>query len=168
VTFPPKSARPERDTGSDSDPGSQWTSGACSAGVLRDNGGMTEQTDAQGRLVHLLTLEDLPRQALLGLLDRAQAFAAGEDARQALAGQAVCTLFFEPSTRTRLSFHRAAQRLGADVLNFDASSSSTTKGESAHDTLRTIEAMGVRGFVVRDRAEGAAAELAAVAGEATS
>src|SRR5690606_4664712 len=122
---------------------------------------MTEQTDAQGRLVHLLTLEDLPRQALLGLLDRAQAFAAGEDARQALAGTAICTLFFEPSTRTRLSFHRAAQRLGADILAFDASTSSTSKGETALDTLRNIEAMGVRGFIVRHREDGAAAMLAA-------
>src|SRR5690606_36599191 len=107
--------------------------------------GMTAQTDADGRLVHLLTLEDLPRPALLHLLDRAQAFAHGADARQALAGTAVCTLFFESSTRTRLSFQRASQRLGADVLGFDAASSSTTKGETACDTLRNIEAMGVRG-----------------------
>jgi aspartate carbamoyltransferase catalytic subunit len=129
---------------------------------------MTEQTDAQGRLVHLLTLEGLPRRALLGLLDRAQAFAAGEDARQALAGTAICTLFFEPSTRTRLSFHRAAQRLGADVLGFDAATSSTTKGETARDTLQNIEAMGVRGFVVRHSGDGAVAELAAVAGPGTA
>ncbi|NLG59928.1 MAG: aspartate carbamoyltransferase catalytic subunit [Gammaproteobacteria bacterium] len=131
---------------------------------------MNLQIDSHGRLRHLLTLEGLPRAALEALLDRAQAIIdqGADHAPGLLAGQAVCTLFFEPSTRTRLSFHRAAQRLGADVLNFDASSSSTTKGESAHDTLRTIEAMGVRGFVVRDRAEGAAAELAAVAGEATS
>lgn len=130
---------------------------------------MTLQIGGHGRLRHLLTLDGLPRTVLAGLLDRAQAIADGDGpAPGALAGQAVCTLFFEPSTRTRLSFQRAAQRLGADVLNFDASSSSTTKGESAEDTLRTIEAMGVRGFVVRDRAEGAAAALAEAAGPGTA
>ncbi|NLB57683.1 MAG: aspartate carbamoyltransferase catalytic subunit [Gammaproteobacteria bacterium] len=130
---------------------------------------MTLQLDSHGRLRHLLTLDGMPREALEGLLDRAQAIIDdGGDLRGTLAGQAVCTLFFEPSTRTRLSFQRAAQRLGADVLNFDASSSSTTKGESAVDTLRTIEAMDVRGFVVRDRAEGAAAALAEVAAPGTA
>ena len=129
---------------------------------------MTAQTDAEGRLLHLLTLEGLPRAAILSLLDRAQAFADGAGSRDALAGTAVCTLFFEPSTRTRLSFQRAAQRLGADVLGFDAATSSTTKGETARDTLRTIEAMGVRGFVVRHSGDGAVAELAAAAGPGTA
>ena len=124
---------------------------------------MTAQTDAEGSLVHLLTLEGLPLESLRALLDRAQAFAGGEDARGALAGTAVCTLFFEPSTRTRLSFQRATQRLGADVLGFDAATSSTTKGETARDTLKNIEAMGVRGFVVRAREDGAVAALAAAA-----
>lgn len=113
-----------------------------------------------GRLRHLLDTRDLPRDALERLLDRAQQFVEAADASQALRGQAVCTLFFEPSTRTRLSFQRAAQRVGADVLNFDAATSSTTKGETARDTLKNIEAMGVRGFVVRHREDGAVAELA--------
>src|SRR3546814_18193819 len=104
---------------------------------------------------------------LVALLDRAQAFVDGESGRS-LAGTAVCTLFFEPSTRTRLSFQRAAQRLGADVLNFDASTSSTTKGENALDTLTHIEAMGVRGFVVRHCADGAVAALARAAGRETA
>src|SRR3546814_4510600 len=128
---------------------------------------MTPQLDANGRLRNLLTLEGLPRDTLVALLDRAQAFVDGESGRS-LAGTAVCTLFFEPSTRTRLSFQRAAQRLGADVLNFDASTSSTTKGETALDTLKNIEAMGVRGFVVRHCADGAVAELAAAAGQDTA
>ena len=84
------------------------------------------QTDAQGVLHHLLTLDGLSQATLLGLLDRAQQFVDGQSAHDALAGVAICTLFFEPSTRTRLSFQRAAQRLGADVLNFDAATSSTT------------------------------------------
>ncbi len=127
-----------------------------------------QQIDHEGRLRHLLTLEGLPRAALLALLDRAQALADGGEDRTALRGQAVCTLFFEPSTRTRLSFQRAAQRLGADVLGFDASTSSTTKGETALDTLKNIEAMGVRGFVVRHADDGAVAALAAAAGEGTA
>ncbi|GAB3728705.1 aspartate carbamoyltransferase catalytic subunit [Luteimonas pelagia] len=131
---------------------------------------MTEQLDAHGRLRHLLTLDGLPRDVLLQLLDRAQWMAENtrEPALRArLAGQAVCTLFFEPSTRTRSSFQLAGMRLGADVLSFDASTSSTSKGESAIDTLRTLEAMGVRGFVVRHREDGAVAALAAAAGDGT-
>jgi len=108
---------------------------------------------------HLLTLEHMPRPQLISLLDRAQSFADGFDDRAALAGVAICTLFFEPSTRTRTSFQRAAQRLGADVLNFDASTSSTRKGETALDTLKNIEAMGVRGFVIRHHEDGAVAAL---------
>jgi aspartate carbamoyltransferase catalytic subunit len=118
------------------------------------------QVDNTGVLRHFLTLDGLPRATLIELLDRAQQFIDGETARDALAGIAVCTLFFEPSTRTRLSFQRAAQRLGADVLNFDAATSSTTKGETARDTLKNIEAMGVRGFVIRHHEDGALNALA--------
>lgn len=125
------------------------------------------QVDAGGRLRHLLTLDGLPRATLEALLDRAQLWqdeaAGGIALRGVLAGRAVCTLFFEPSTRTRSSFQLAAQRLGADVLNFDASTSSTSKGETAFDTLRTLEAMGVHGFVVRHRDDGAVAALAEAA-----
>lgn len=126
------------------------------------------QAGTDGDLRHLLTLADLPRTTLQRLLDRAQAFAEGADARDALAGTALCTLFFEPSTRTRLSFQRAAQRLGADILNFEAGSSSTTKGETARDTLRNIEAMGVRGFIVRHADDGAVAALAEAAADGTA
>jgi len=129
---------------------------------------MIPQHDAQGRLRHLLTLDGLPRTTLLALLERAQQFADAPAVSTVLAGQAVCTLFFEPSTRTRLSFQRAAQRLGADVLGFDAATSSTTKGETAQDTLKNIEAMGVRGFVVRHSDDGAAAALAAAANPGTA
>ena len=129
---------------------------------------MAHQFDDNGRLRHLLTLEGLPREALESLLVRAQELVEGHGCSDVLAGTAVCTLFFEPSTRTRLSFQRAAQRLGADVLNFDASTSSTTKGESALDTLKTIEAMGVRGFIVRHSVDGAVKQLAAEAAPATA
>jgi aspartate carbamoyltransferase catalytic subunit len=129
---------------------------------------MTKPLSEHPALQHLLTLEHLPRAQLVALLDRAQHFAEGADDRSALAGTAVCTLFFEPSTRTRMSFQLAAQRLGADVLSFDASTSSTSKGETARDTLKTIEAMGVRGFIVRHKDDGAVAALAAVANAGTA
>ena len=129
---------------------------------------MTANPDAASRLQHLLTLEGMPRAQLVSLLDRAQQFVDHGDRREALAGTAICTLFFEPSTRTRLSFQLAAQRLGADVLNFDLSTSSTRKGETARDTLKTIEAMGVRGFVIRHHDDGAVAALAAAADPGTA
>ena len=130
------------------------------------------QAGAAGRLAHLLTLDGLPRALLESLLDRApqwqDAAQGGTGLRHGLAGRAVCTLFFEPSTRTRSSFQLAAQRLGADVLNFDASTSSTSKGETALDTLRNLEAMGVHGFVVRHREDGAVAALADAAAPGTA
>lgn len=133
---------------------------------------MTQQLDSDGRLRHLLTLEGLPRATLLHLLDRAgqirDAAVGRVGKRNVLAGTAVCTLFFEPSTRTRSSFTLAAQRLGADVLNFDASTSSTRKGETARDTMRNLEAMGVRGFIVRHPGDGAVEALADAAGEGTA
>ncbi len=133
---------------------------------------MTQQLDSDGRLRHLLTLEGLPRATLLHLLDRAgqirDAAVGRVGKRNVLAGTAVCTLFFEPSTRTRSSFTLAAQRLGADVLNFDASTSSTRKGETARDTMRNLEAMGVRGFIVRHHEDGAVEALADAAGEGTA
>lgn len=116
---------------------------------------------------HLLTLDGLPRDALNALLIRAQAFAEGHYDRRALDGMAVCTLFFEPSTRTRMSFTLAAQRLGADTLNFDASTSSTRKGETALDTVKNLEAMGVRGFMIRHHEDGAVAALAPHVNEGT-
>jgi aspartate carbamoyltransferase catalytic subunit len=116
---------------------------------------------------HLLTLEGMAPARLRALLDAAQALLpqtrGGTSLRHVLAGQAVCTLFFEPSTRTRSSFHLAAQRLGADVLNFDVANSSANKGETARDTMRNLEAMGVDCFVVRHADNGAVAELAAAA-----
>ena len=130
------------------------------------------QLDAQGRLRHFLTLDGLPRAVLEALLERAQQLRehalGGMALRHALAGKAVCTLFFEPSTRTRSSFQLAAQRLGADLLNFDASTSSTSKGETAIDTMKNLEAMGIRGFVVRHREDGAVAALAAAAAPGTA
>lgn len=135
---------------------------------MTDSCDSTATRKPPARLDHLLTLAEMPRAQLVALLDRAQRFVEGRDARQVLAGTAVCTLFFEPSTRTRMSFQLAAQRLGADVLNFDASTSSARKGETALDTMKNLEAMGVRGFIVRHQDDGAVAALAAAANPGTA
>src|SRR3954464_4925027 len=72
----------------------------------------------------------------------------------ALRGKTVCNLFFEDSTRTRLSFETAAKRLSADVVTFSVGTASVNKGESLRDTIETVAAMGVDAFVVRHRASG--------------
>jgi aspartate carbamoyltransferase catalytic subunit len=73
----------------------------------------------------------------------------------ALRGKTVCNVFFEDSTRTRLSFETAAKRLSADTMNFAVSSSSVNKGESLRDTIETIAAMGIDAFVIRHKSSGA-------------
>jgi aspartate carbamoyltransferase catalytic subunit len=123
------------------------------------------QLDENGRLRHLVTLEGLPAGVIVELLDTAEAFRGsaerGVKSFPLLRGHTVVNLFFEPSTRTRTSFELAAKRLSADVINFDAGSSSTRKGETVLDTLRTIQAMGCDLFVVRHQQSGTAAHLAA-------
>jgi len=131
-----------------------------------------EQLRPDGRLRHLLTLKGVPAPTLMQLMDTAEAYgdsvAGGLALRPRLAGRTVCTLFFEPSTRTRSSFQLAATRLGADTLSFDVSASSTSKGETALDTMRNLEAMGVDCFVVRHSANDAVAALAAGARPGTA
>ena len=116
------------------------------------------QLDANGKLRHLLTLEDLPADRIVALLDRAESLREqthnGATPLKILHGRTVINLFFEPSTRTRTSFDLAAKRLGANVINFDIASSSTTKGESLIDTVHTLEAMHCDAFVVRHKESG--------------
>jgi len=116
------------------------------------------QSAADGRLRHLLTLATLPPERIVALLDRADELrAASRDGTRPLdllAGRTVINLFFEPSTRTRTSFDLAAQRLGAQVINFDIASSSTVKGETLLDTVHTLEAMHTDAFVVRHKESG--------------
>ena len=115
------------------------------------------------RLRHLTTLENLPRDTIERLLDRAEALrdacAHGTRKLSVLAGRTVLNLFFEPSTRTRTSFELAARRLGADVINFDISFSSTSKGEELFDTLHTLEAMHLDAIIVRHKRSGTPDEL---------
>ena len=117
---------------------------------------------------HLLGLEDLSRDELLQVLDEAAAvlpIAEGHaPAKTVLSGRTLATLFFENSTRTRLSFTLAAKRLGAEVIDLNASTSSTTKGESLLDTALTVQAMGVDALVMRCSASGGPHLVAAEAG----
>lgn len=118
------------------------------------------QIDAGGRLRHLLDIDGLPRAVVLDILDRAEAFSRkerdGVKKLPLLHGHTIVNLFFEPSTRTRTTFELAAKRLSADVVNVQLATSSTTKGETLLDTLRTLEAMQVDLFVVRHKCSGAA------------
>ena len=123
------------------------------------------------KLQHLLTLDGLSAATITRLLDAAEALRphahGGTTLRSTLAGRTVCTLFFEPSTRTRSSFQLAATRLGADTLGFDVMASSAKKGETALETMRNLEAMGVDCFIVRHADNGAVAALAAGARDTT-
>ncbi|NLX13843.1 MAG: aspartate carbamoyltransferase catalytic subunit [Phycisphaerales bacterium] len=108
---------------------------------------------------HLLGLEELSGEELEHIFRTAESFQEISTRSikkvPALRGRVVVNLFFEDSTRTRMSFTLAAQRLSADVLDFSAGKSSVTKGETLRDTVRNIEAMGVDTFIIRHSAAGA-------------
>jgi aspartate carbamoyltransferase catalytic subunit len=124
------------------------------------------QFNATGELTHLLTLEGLPKEQILHILDTAQQFVSVTDpAREVkkvplLRGKSVFNLFFENSTRTRTTFEIAAKRLSADVINLDISTSSTAKGESLLDTIDNLVAMQADIFVVRHSVSKAPIEIA--------
>ena len=113
---------------------------------------------------HLLGLEELSAAEITLILDKAEVFkramADGERKFPLLTGKTCVNLFFENSTRTRNSFTLAARRLGADTLDFSASTSSLSKGETFIDTAKNIEAMGIDLVVVRHRTPGAPQLLA--------
>ncbi|WUH96441.1 aspartate carbamoyltransferase catalytic subunit [Spirillospora sp. NBC_00431] len=113
---------------------------------------------------HLISAGDLSRDEALLVLDTAEELAqiAGRSIKKlpTLRGRTVVNLFFEDSTRTRISFEAAAKRLSADVINFSAKGSSVSKGESLKDTALTLEAMGADGVVIRHGASGAPHRLA--------
>ncbi|HEY2175877.1 MAG TPA: aspartate carbamoyltransferase catalytic subunit [Mycobacteriales bacterium] len=113
---------------------------------------------------HLLSAGDLDHEAALLVLDTAEELARVADRPvkklPTLRGRTVVNLFFEDSTRTRISFEAAAKRLSADVINFSAKGSSVSKGESLKDTAMTLEAMGADAVVVRHAASGAPHRLA--------
>ncbi len=113
---------------------------------------------------HLLSISDLSKDEALNILDTAEELARVTETPvkklPTLRGRTIVNLFFEDSTRTRISFEAAAKRLSADVINFSAKGSSLSKGESLKDTALTLQAMGADGVVIRHPASGAAARLA--------
>ncbi len=113
---------------------------------------------------HLLSAADLTRADALLILDTAAQLARVADRPvkklPTLRGRTVVNLFFEDSTRTRISFEAAAKRLSADVINFSAKGSSVSKGESLKDTALTLEAMGADAVVIRHGSSGAPHRLA--------
>ena len=113
---------------------------------------------------HLLSAADLDAATTLSILDTAAEMAsvAGREVKKlpTLRGRTVVNLFYEDSTRTRISFEAAAKRLSADVLNFSAKGSSVSKGESLKDTALTLQAMGADAVVIRHPASGAPHRLA--------
>lgn len=113
---------------------------------------------------HLISIEDLRREDAIALLATAEHMAETQERSirklPALLGSTVVNLFFEDSTRTRISFEAAAKRLSADVINFSAKGSSVSKGESLKDTALTLRAMGADLVVVRSASSGAAHRLA--------
>lgn len=113
---------------------------------------------------HLLSTQDVTQSEALAILDTARELAQVADRPvkklPTLRGRTVVNLFFEDSTRTRISFEAAAKRLSADVINFSAKGSSLSKGESLKDTALTLQAMGADAVVIRHQASGAAHRLA--------
>src|SRR5436305_14240831 len=113
---------------------------------------------------HLLSTTQLSREDVTRILDTAESFReVGTRVIKkvpALRGRTVVNLFYENSTRTRISFELAAKRLSADVINFTAKGSSVSKGESLKDTALTLEAMGADAVVCRHWASGAPHRLA--------
>jgi aspartate carbamoyltransferase catalytic subunit len=113
---------------------------------------------------HILGTKDMSAQEAISLLDTAEEFSAVASRQvpklPTLRGVTMVNMFFEDSTRTRLSFEAAATRLSADVMTFDARGSSVSKGESLQDTAQTLEAMGADIIVIRHSESGAASQLA--------
>ncbi len=113
---------------------------------------------------NLLSMDDLGPPDIAQVLEVADSFVeVGRRANPkvpALRGRTVATLFFEDSTRTRMSFETAAKRMSADVLSFAAGSSSLKKGESLRDTVETIEAIGIDAVIIRHASSGVPARVA--------
>jgi aspartate carbamoyltransferase catalytic subunit len=121
---------------------------------------MTKEAAQRWTRKHLLGLEELSAEELTFILDTALSFkeVSTRSVKKvpALRGRVVVNAFFEDSTRTRVSFALAAQRLSADIIDFSEKTSSTNKGETLIDTARNIEAMGIDILVIRHAAAGSA------------
>ena len=126
------------------------------------------QLDGQGALLHFLSIEGLGQATLEDILEYTEAFAGvgKKPIKKAplLRGKTVVNLFFEPSTRTRMTFELAAKRLAADILDLNIATSSASKGETLSDTLQTLSAMHCDMVIVRHALSGAAHYIASQAG----
>ena len=124
------------------------------------------ERDIKWKKKHLLGIEELSKEEIGYVLQLAKAFkeisTRSVKKVPALRGKTVAFLFFEPSTRTRISFELAAKRLSADTVSFSVSTSSVQKGENLKDTARNIEAMNIDIIVLRHSASGAAHYLSKV------
>lgn len=114
---------------------------------------------------HLISIADLNKSEILGLMDEADRFAEALEGREmkklpTLRGRTIFTLFYENSTRTRSSFETAGKWMSADVINISASSSSVKKGESLRDTALTLKAVGADAIIMRHPSSGAARQVA--------
>lgn len=109
---------------------------------------------------HVIDMKDLSRKDLETIIEKALYFKKIKQPEKTLSGMSVVNAFFEPSTRTRISFQKAQSVLGADVLNFDPGTSSLQKGETNIDTLLTLQSMDVDAFVIRIRQNGAVEKFA--------
>jgi aspartate carbamoyltransferase catalytic subunit len=136
--------------------------------VLRAEPTPPRRRGSAGR--HLLSVADLGREGIEEILRLTDSFVEVSERAiprvPALRGKTVVSLFFEDSTRTRLSFETAAKRLSADTLTFSVSTSSVNKGESLRDTVETIGAMGIDALVVRHSGAGVPWQVARWAGDA--
>ena len=106
----------------------------------------------EAQLKNLLYLKDLHKDEIIQLLDQSDHFLKSNQPHEfveLLKNQSIASLFFEPSTRTSASFQLAAKRLGAETIVIDEKTSSATKGETVLDTIKNLEAMGVKGFIIR-------------------
>lgn len=101
-----------------------------------------------GAIKHLTRLSDFTIEEIKEILERANRYASGEELPK-LEGKVIANLFFEPSTRTQYSFMMAEQKLGLQMMDFTAETSSIQKGETLYDTVKTFEAIGVDGVVIR-------------------
>lgn len=122
-----------------------------------------EMQFTDNQLHHLLGIEHLPKSVILSLFEKADVLR--HKAEQTLHGKTVINAFFEASTRTQCSFELAAKRLGAIVLNFNESTSATSKGETYLDTIKTLAAMQTDAIVVRHADIGAAHQLVNIFGD---
>lgn len=113
------------------------------------------QFDSNNKLIHLLNISNMSREQIFEILDLAETYVDNKQKRYSdLEGRTIASLFFEPSTRTKTTFELASKRLSADFINIDISNSSTLKGESIVDMIKTLEAMSCDMFIVRHSISG--------------